>query len=62
MLTVSKKRKACVVGGSVYVASMLVKLSLERGYSVNTTVRDPGSEKSLVPNLVSLTEHNIHQN
>nr|DAD40858.1 TPA_asm: hypothetical protein HUJ06_015181 [Nelumbo nucifera] len=37
------KRTACVVGGSDFVASLLVKLFLEKGYSVNTTVRDPGS-------------------
>lgn len=35
-------KKVCVVGGTGFVASLLVKLLLEKGYSVNTTVRDPG--------------------
>nr|DAD28551.1 TPA_asm: hypothetical protein HUJ06_030019 [Nelumbo nucifera] len=37
------KRTACVVGGSGFVASLLVKLFLEKGYSVNTAVRDASS-------------------
>lgn len=36
------KKRACVVGGSGFVASLLIKLLLEKGYAVNTTVRDPG--------------------
>lgn len=36
------KKTACVIGGSGFVASLLVKLLLEKGYAVNTTVRDPG--------------------
>ncbi|XP_059661085.1 dihydroflavonol 4-reductase-like [Cornus florida] len=35
-------KTACVVGGNGFVASFLVKLLLEKGYDVNTTVRDPG--------------------
>lgn len=35
-------KKACVIGGTGFVASLLVKLLLEKGYAVNTTVRDPG--------------------
>jgi nucleoside-diphosphate-sugar epimerase len=37
------KKSVCVVGGTGFVASLLVKLLLEKGYAVNTTVRDPGS-------------------
>lgn len=36
------KKKACVIGGTGFVASMLIKQLLEKGYAVNTTVRDPG--------------------
>lgn len=38
-----KTTKACVIGGTGFVASMLVKLLLRKGYSVNTTARDPGT-------------------
>lgn len=31
----------CVTGASGYIASWLVKLLLQRGYTVNATVRDP---------------------
>ncbi|CAI0420730.1 unnamed protein product [Linum tenue] len=31
----------CVTGGSGYIASWIIKLLLERGYTVKTTVRDP---------------------
>ncbi|KAI4374085.1 hypothetical protein MLD38_012123 [Melastoma candidum] len=44
----SDRRKACVTGGSGYVASTLVKLLLERGFSVNTTVRNPDNEKKVL--------------
>lgn len=40
-------KTACVVGGSGFVASLLVKLLLEKGYSVNTTVRDPDNQKKI---------------
>lgn len=32
----------CVTGASGFIASWLVKLLLERGYTVRATVRDPG--------------------
>ncbi|CAN1222173.1 Anthocyanidin reductase ((2S)-flavan-3-ol-forming) [Linum grandiflorum] len=35
------KKTACVIGGTGFVASRLVKLLLENGYSVRTTVRNP---------------------
>ncbi|KAL8130136.1 hypothetical protein V2J09_019291 [Rumex salicifolius] len=50
-LTVGKK--ACVVGGSGFVAAALVKLLLEKGYAVNTTVRDPDNQ-SKVSHLLEL--------
>jgi len=34
-------KTACVTGGSGYIASALIKLLLERGYAVKTTVRNP---------------------
>ncbi|XP_021719396.1 anthocyanidin reductase ((2S)-flavan-3-ol-forming)-like [Chenopodium quinoa] len=42
-----KSMKACVIGGTGFVASLLVKLLLRNGYSVNTTARDPGDEKKI---------------
>lgn len=36
------KKSACVTGGSGFVAALLVKRLLEKGYAVKTTVRDPG--------------------
>ncbi|XP_010533838.1 PREDICTED: anthocyanidin reductase [Tarenaya hassleriana] len=41
----TRKTKACVVGGTGNLASMLIKHLLQRGYSVHTTVRDPENEK-----------------
>ncbi|KAI8001435.1 Anthocyanidin reductase ((2S)-flavan-3-ol-forming) [Camellia lanceoleosa] len=40
-------KAACVVGGTGFVAATLVKMLLERGYSVNTTVRDPDNKKNI---------------
>ncbi|KAK1685619.1 hypothetical protein QYE76_046467 [Lolium multiflorum] len=36
-----RRKTACVTGGSGYIASVLIKTLLERGYAVKTTVRDP---------------------
>ncbi|CAO2043852.1 unnamed protein product [Urochloa humidicola] len=36
-----KKRTACVTGGNGYIASALIKMLLEKGYAVKTTVRNP---------------------
>jgi len=36
-------KTACVTGGNGYIASALVKMLLQKGYAVKTTVRDPGS-------------------
>ncbi|TVU16167.1 hypothetical protein EJB05_39718, partial [Eragrostis curvula] len=35
------KKTACVTGGNGYIASVLVKMLLEKGYAVKTTVRNP---------------------
>ncbi|XP_058077513.1 phenylacetaldehyde reductase-like [Magnolia sinica] len=37
----------CVTGASGYIASWLVKLLLDRGYSINATVRDPNDPKKI---------------
>uniref|UniRef100_A0A8I6XH88 NAD-dependent epimerase/dehydratase domain-containing protein n=2 Tax=Hordeum vulgare subsp. vulgare TaxID=112509 RepID=A0A8I6XH88_HORVV len=36
-----RRKTACVTGGSGYIASALVKMLLEKGYAVKTTVRNP---------------------
>ncbi|XP_027346492.1 anthocyanidin reductase ((2S)-flavan-3-ol-forming)-like [Abrus precatorius] len=46
-------KKACVIGGSGYMASLLIKQLLGKGYAVNTTVRDPGNPKK-ISHLVAL--------
>ncbi|VAH37071.1 unnamed protein product [Triticum turgidum subsp. durum] len=37
----TRRKTACVTGGSGYIASALVKMLLEKGYAVKTTVRNP---------------------
>lgn len=54
------KKKACVVGGTGFVASLLVKLLLQKGYAVNTTVREPGSPLSLSCLYVMTLSLNIY--
>ncbi|KAG6695108.1 hypothetical protein I3842_09G079300 [Carya illinoinensis] len=49
------KKTACVVGGSGFVASLLVKLLLEKGYAVNTTVRNPENQKK-ISHLIALQD------
>ncbi|XP_066349558.1 anthocyanidin reductase ((2S)-flavan-3-ol-forming)-like [Miscanthus floridulus] len=42
-----RKKTACVTGGNGYIASVLIKMLLEKGYAVKTTVRNPDDmEKS----------------
>ncbi|XP_049396452.1 anthocyanidin reductase ((2S)-flavan-3-ol-forming) [Solanum stenotomum] len=48
-------KSACVIGGTGFMASLLVKLLLEKGYTVNTTVRDPGNHKK-ISHLLALHE------
>uniref|UniRef100_A0A0E0IU03 NAD-dependent epimerase/dehydratase domain-containing protein n=1 Tax=Oryza nivara TaxID=4536 RepID=A0A0E0IU03_ORYNI len=40
-----RRKTVCVTGGSGYIASGLIKFLLEKGYAVNTTVRNPDDEK-----------------
>jgi len=42
---VSSRKTACVTGGSGYIASALVKMLLEKGYAVKTTVRNPDDKE-----------------
>ena len=37
-----EEKVVCVTGASGYIASWLVKLLLQRGYTVKATVRDTG--------------------
>lgn len=46
VITTTGSKKACVIGGTGYLASILIKHLLQSGYKVNTTVRDPGSSPS----------------
>ncbi|XP_038710369.1 anthocyanidin reductase ((2S)-flavan-3-ol-forming)-like [Tripterygium wilfordii] len=48
-------KTACVVGGTGFVASLMVKMLLQKGYAVNTTVRDPNNQKKIAP-LTALKE------
>ncbi|KEH31180.1 putative anthocyanidin reductase ((2R,3R)-flavan-3-ol-forming) [Medicago truncatula] len=56
-----EKKKACVIGGTGFVASLLIKQLLEKGYAVNTTVRDLDSanKTSHLIALQSLGELNL---
>jgi len=36
-------KTACVTGGNGYIASARIKMLLDKGYAVKTTVRNPGS-------------------
>lgn len=36
-------KAACVTGGNGYLASILIKQLLHKGYAVNATVRHPGT-------------------
>ncbi|XP_057867741.1 putative anthocyanidin reductase isoform X2 [Cryptomeria japonica] len=44
-------KRVCVTGAAGYIASWLVKDLLERGYTVNATLRDPGDERKSRPLL-----------
>jgi anthocyanidin reductase len=48
-----KKKTACVTGGNGYIASALIKMLLEKGYAVKTTVRNPGSIPPMIPLLLN---------
>uniref|UniRef100_K3Y8I5 NAD-dependent epimerase/dehydratase domain-containing protein n=1 Tax=Setaria italica TaxID=4555 RepID=K3Y8I5_SETIT len=51
-----KKKTACVTGGNGYIASALIKMLLEKGYAVKTTVRNPDdmAKNSHLKNLQAL--------
>ncbi|XP_034603257.1 anthocyanidin reductase ((2S)-flavan-3-ol-forming) isoform X1 [Setaria viridis] len=51
-----KMKTACVTGGSGYIASALIKMLLEKGYAVKTTVRNPDdmANNSHLKNLQAL--------
>ncbi|KAL5731023.1 hypothetical protein ACHQM5_003788 [Ranunculus cassubicifolius] len=59
----SKTMKACVTGGTGYMASLLIKHLLQRGYSVNTTARDIAFPTKIAHllDLQNLGELNIFQ-
>ena len=42
MSTGNRKKTACVTGENGYIALALIKMLLEKGYAVKTTVRNPG--------------------
>ncbi|CAN6236345.1 unnamed protein product [Urochloa humidicola] len=56
MLTGNRKKMACVTGGNGYIASALIKMLLEKGYAVKTTVRNPddSAKNSHLKDLQSL--------
>ncbi|WVZ87269.1 hypothetical protein U9M48_033935 [Paspalum notatum var. saurae] len=41
MVAADEKKTACVTGGNGYIASALIKMLLQKGYAVKTTVRNP---------------------
>nr|CAB3485861.1 unnamed protein product [Digitaria exilis] len=41
-----RKKTACVTGGNGYIASLLIKMLLEKGYVVKTTVRHPEDKEA----------------
>ncbi|XP_037487377.1 anthocyanidin reductase ((2S)-flavan-3-ol-forming)-like isoform X1 [Triticum dicoccoides] len=52
----TRRKTACVTGGSGYIASALVKMLLEKGYAVKTTVRNPddGEKNAHLKTLAAL--------
>ncbi|KAH9774406.1 Epimerase domain-containing protein [Citrus sinensis] len=50
----------CVTGASGFIASWLVKLLLQRGYTVNATVRDPNSPRTKHFGELEGTKERLH--
>ncbi|KAL6651448.1 hypothetical protein ACP70R_010373 [Stipagrostis hirtigluma subsp. patula] len=44
-MSVCGSKTACVTGGNGYIASALIKMLLEKGYAVKTTVRNPDDKE-----------------
>nr|POF10577.1 bifunctional dihydroflavonol 4-reductase/flavanone 4-reductase [Quercus suber] len=51
----AESKVVCVTGASGYIASWLVKLLLQHGYTVKATVRDPNDPKK-TEHLLALEE------
>lgn len=45
-------RVVCVTGAAGYIASWIVKLLLEKGYTVRGTVRNPGTFFHIIVALI----------
>jgi cinnamoyl-CoA reductase len=45
----AEAKTVCVTGAGGYIASWLVKLLLEKGYTVKGTVRNPGNAYICLP-------------
>ncbi|KAL6651452.1 hypothetical protein ACP70R_010377 [Stipagrostis hirtigluma subsp. patula] len=58
-----EKKTACVTGGNGYIASALIKMLLERGYAVKTTVRNPDdmAKNSHLKELQALGPLEVHR-
>ncbi|KAL6843996.1 hypothetical protein ACP4OV_025669 [Aristida adscensionis] len=58
-----KKKTACVTGGNGYIASALIKMLLEKGYAVKTTVRNPDDmeKNSHLRDLQALGPLEVHR-
>ncbi|KAB2594775.1 cinnamoyl-CoA reductase 1-like [Pyrus ussuriensis x Pyrus communis] len=52
-MSTGESKNVCVTGASGYIASWLVKLLLQKGYTVKATVRDPNDAKK-TEHLLSL--------
>ncbi|KAL6843999.1 hypothetical protein ACP4OV_025672 [Aristida adscensionis] len=55
-----RKKTACVTGGNGYIASALIKMLLDKGYAVKTTVRNPGSLKKCFAETTDDMAKNSH--
>ncbi|KAK1354469.1 Cinnamoyl-CoA reductase 1 [Heracleum sosnowskyi] len=56
----SKEKTVCVTGGSGFIGSWLVRLLLDRGYTVHATVKDLHDENE-TKHLQALEEHESHR-
>ncbi|KAK1357847.1 hypothetical protein POM88_051103 [Heracleum sosnowskyi] len=56
----SKEKTVCVIGGCGFIGSWLVRLLLDRGYTVHATVKDLNDENE-TKHLKALEEHESHR-